>query len=373
MAILAGLGAALGRFAGQILNTTLGWATLLLFGKVPQNRQVFLLVIVFGSLVWVVLVLGVLVPTIGTLLLSGVTLPAFIDLGWVRLAMLAGALVLPAIVGGLAMMVGEKSSRPTGGGLVVGILRGYPFAAVLALVVVVLALVASFRKLRSMAKRWEDAHIPIIVKPGAYDRVLYQLSSTLHEAGLDHDQRDAGQLVSGPPKLFDLVAGRALGSLVPDRLVLLAAPDFEALIYPSDVAITGSRQRVARARAAISSRLVDVPAYMTTSAEAQRFEDDLASARMPADLRALDERLASLTVPYEEWEILYRQRLQVELESLVGANKTLEPGAGDDEVRRRMFVPRASVLDFGIAAAGLGLIALDLALILTSRGDRRQR
>ena len=62
MAILAGVIGILSRFAGQLLNLTLGWATILLFGKVPQRKQIVLLVMVFGSLVWVALVIGVLVP-----------------------------------------------------------------------------------------------------------------------------------------------------------------------------------------------------------------------------------------------------------------------------------------------------------------------
>jgi len=383
MAIFAGIASLLGRFAGQLLNTTLGWATLLLFGKVPASRQMLLLVIVFGSLVWVVLVVGVLVPTIGTLLLSGVTLPAFVDLGWVRLGMLVGALILPAIIGVLAAMVAEKGSRPNGLGFIVAVVRGYPFAFVLALVMVLLAVVASVRKIRSLAKRWQDAHVPIVVKPGAYDRVLEKLGTTLKGAGLEQETKSAGQLISGPPKLLDLVAGRALGTLVPDQLMLLIGPDFEALIYPSDVAISGTKAKVASARAAISSRMIDVPAYLTTSAEAQRFEDDLAKARTNEDLRALDERLSSLTVPFEEWDVLYRERLQVELEWHVGGNQTLEPGAAGAESsasshpagRAVVSQPtRLQPLDLAIAAGGLGLIALDLVLLLTSRrtGDERR-
>ena len=128
MAIFAGLASLLGQFAGRILNTTLGWATILLFGKVPQSRQTLLLVIVFGSLAWIVLVVGVLVPFVGTLLLSGVALPPFVDINWVRVAMLIGAIVLPGVIGFLAMAVTEKQSRPKGMGMVKGVLRGYPFA-----------------------------------------------------------------------------------------------------------------------------------------------------------------------------------------------------------------------------------------------------
>lgn len=372
MAILAAIGSLFGRFAGQILNTTLGWATLLLFGKVPQSRQTLLLVIVFGSLAWILLVIGVLIPFVGTLLLTGVGVPPFVDINWLRVAMLIGVLLLPAVIGVLAMMVAEKSSRPTGIGLVAGIVRGYPFAFVLDLVMVVLAGVALVRRLRAMSKHWQDTHVPVVVKPGRYDEVLRQLSATLHEAGLENEPRDAGRIVSGPPKLLDLVAGRALGTLVPDRLMLLVGPGFEALVYPSDVAISGTQDRVARARAAISTQLTHAPAYMTTSAEAQRFEDELDKAKSPRELRRLDERLARLLVPYDEWDVLYRKRLQVEMAML-----EREP-LGDD--RRAAAPPAASErrllpspADLAIAGAGLGLVALDAALILTSREGRSSR
>ena len=370
--MLAGIASLLGRFAGQILNTTLGWATLLLFGKVPASRQMLLLVMVFGSLVWVVLVVGVLVPTVGTLLLSGVSLPAFVDLGWIRLGMLIGALVLPAVIGGLALLVADRSSRPGGFAGVVGILRGYPFALVLALTLVVLALVASFRKLRSMSRRWQDAHVPVVVKPGRYEDVLGTLSATLREAGLEHAVRDAGQLISGPPKLLDLVAGRALGTLVPDQLKLLAGPGFEALVYPSDVAISGSKLCLARARAAISARLVEVPAYMTTTAEAQSVEDELAKARTDEDLAEIDRTLSRLTVPYEEWEVLYRQRLQVELEWLKGRPESPTTGAVPATGETRLRALAARPVDFAIAGVGLSLIALDLVLVLLGRSRTKQ-
>lgn len=51
MALITGLVGIVGRFAGRVLNTTLGWAAILLFGKVAQQRQTLLLVMVLASLV----------------------------------------------------------------------------------------------------------------------------------------------------------------------------------------------------------------------------------------------------------------------------------------------------------------------------------
>lgn len=379
MAIFAGILSLLGRFLGQLLNTTLGWATLLLFGKVPQKKQFVLLIMVFGSLVWVALVVGVLVPDVGTLLVGAVPAPDFIDKNWIRLGMLAGALVVPLFIGIAAVYVTEPSARPKGAKLILSVLRGYPFSLVLAFILVLLAIVATVRKVRSMMRRWEDAHVPVIVKPGRYEEVLTLLKDRLAKADLPLTARDAGVLISGPPKLLDLIAGRALGDLVPDRLMLLVGQNLEVLVYPSDLAISGSRTLVARARAAIVSELTEAPAYLTTSAEAQKFEDELeklgarAWKERPADLlrhvRSLDHRLATLAVPYEEWETLYRMRVQLERDALVAleAGGPLDVADYEDEIEP---APRsASRLDLAIGLAGAALIALDLALLV---GNRRR-
>ena len=382
MAIIAGLMSIIGRFAGQVLNMTLGWATILLFGKVPQKKQFVLLILVFGSLVWVALVIGVLIPDVGSILIAATPVTPFVDISWLRLGMLGAAFTLPLVIGMAAVSVAE--TRPKGMALVIAVLRGYPFAAVLALLMVVLAMVAAVRKVRSMSKKWEDAHVPVIVKPGEYETVLALLHEKLEKSGLPTTPRDAGPLISGPPKLLDLVAGRALGTLVPDRLQLLVGDNIEVLVYPSDLAISGARERVAWARAAIVTELTEAPAYMTTSAEAQKLEDELeklgpgAARQQPVQMlrhiHALDPKLAKLAVPYEEWETLYRMRLQLERDALSAIEPPEEIVArtsSGSEARRG----GPSKLDLGIALGSAALLIADLALLIGARrnGDQSKR
>ena len=84
------------------------------------------------------------------------------------------------------------------------------------------------------------------------------------------------------------------------------------------------------ARAAILSRLTTTAAWLTTSAEAQAVEDLLATrpraalgitsltpAMVAAEFAEVDDTLLDLEVPDEEWDILYRMRLQVERDVLV--------------------------------------------------------
>jgi hypothetical protein len=384
--IIGGLFSLLGRFAGQILNTTLGWATLLLFGKVPQSRQTLLLVIVFGSLVWVALIIGIAAPPVGTLLVASVPMSDAVDPNWIRIGMFTGALAVPVAIGLAAAFVSEDATERRPGALIRAGIRGYPFAFTLTLMLGLLAAVAIGRKIRSLSHKWEDSHIPMVVKPGAYEAVLDDVERALDDAQLHVAPRDAGTLLSGPPKLLDKIAGRGLGTLVPDRLMILAGHDIEVLVYPSDLAISGTRDRVARARAALASRVSNAPAYLTTSAESQRIEDVLDKIRDEgrkappeqtlARLHTVDERLASLAVPYEEWQVLYRLRLQLERDARAAMDHdeaTIAPELGDGGQRSPGATGGRGIRAPIRAAIGLGgaaLVAVDVALQVADRKDR---
>src|SRR4051812_37161005 len=102
MAIFQVLFAALSKQASKLLNTAFGWATTMLFGKVPADRQIYLSLISFGSVLWLVVVAGVAFPRVGTFLLTFVPLPKWVDTTWIRIAMLAGAALIPLFVGFLS-------------------------------------------------------------------------------------------------------------------------------------------------------------------------------------------------------------------------------------------------------------------------------
>jgi hypothetical protein len=389
MAILATIFGLLGRFAGKLLTAALGWASTLLFGQVPRSKQILLALITFGSLIWVALVVGVVLPDVGTMLLAFVPVPDFIREEWVRLAMLAGAIVTPLLIGGAGLVLMDE--RPGGIEAVKQVLRGYPLAAVIAITIAFLAVIALVRKARSLAKRWTDAHVPLIVKPGAYERVVTELEDVLDRAGLAVDRKPASRAVALPGKLLAAVAGPGVDALVPDQLLTLVAPKLEVGLYPSDISISGPESEVARARAAIATRLTAAPAYLTTSLETQKIEDRLGRiaregavlgtdgsvALTPAaraDLGRIDEELAALVIPYDEWEVLYRMRLQVERDLLVGHRVGDDfPGAEAPPAGAPVKAPEPAWAPvFGLGALVLVLIDVIVAILDRVRPPRRR-
>lgn len=360
MAIFASLFAAAGRFLGRALTTLTGWASILLFGQVPESKQLLLSGVTFGSLIWVATVVGVLVPDFGTLLVGLVPRPGFIPEVWVRLAMLVAALLVPLLIGIGGLFLMKPDQRPKGLDLVKQVLRGYLYAAVVAGSLVFLAVIALFRKLRSAAKRWSDAHVPVTVKPGGYDRVADDLEEVLDEAGLGIERRRAPRVLETPAKILAWAGGEGVRSMVPDKLAALASENLEVFIYPSDILVAGTKIELARARAAMASRLTFTAAYLTSTEESQAIEDRLervahaiperatAGKELDDQLAGIHDDLATVQVEYEEWEVLYRLRLQVERDLL---RKREEVQAGQIPVEAE---PPARTVADRVVEAGLG-------------------
>ena len=332
MAILAALVALGSRFATKILTTALGWASTLLFGRVPASRQILLLGVTFGSVIWMVLVAGVVVPEIGTFLLFLIPPQDIVPEGVIRLGCSSGRWSCPRVIGALTLALSPRAGawRARGPEAVV---RGYPLTVLLAVLLVFLAGLAIWRK----------------VEPGpALDRrarAARREARRLRAGGGRPPTGPSPMPASRskprplPPRCRSRPAGSRgrrpeSGSLVPERMLQLKGQDLDILIYPMDLLISGKPELVARARAAMASRLTTSAAHLTVSAEAQAIEDRLTalatgSAQPPerppfddaaaADLRGDRHLLATLVVPYDEWEVLYRQRLQVERDLRAGA------------------------------------------------------
>ena len=374
MAIFASIFALVGRFVGRVLTTTLGWASVLLFGRVPQDRQIWLALLTFGSLAWVALAIGVLLPDIGAILLAAVPLPDWVPEDLVRLGMLAGAVLLPAVLGAVTLLLQDPEDRPKGVELVKQLARGYALVPTLAVTIVLLAIAGTLRKLDSLIHRRQDAHIAVVVRPGRYDALVNTLEETLKGGGLVTSRGAGPSVLTVPAKVLAKVGGGGIGRLVPDRLVELIGPDVKVSIYPADLAVTGSKDAVPKARALVARDVRSRDAWFTTTKEAQKLEDELAAleeadpATRATRLPALDERLLDLEIDQETFEVLYRRRLQLTVPADEDVRSAAEPApprpepAGDP---RRISV--GSVVGIVLAA----LSALDIILAALLRRDRR--
>ncbi|HEV8402288.1 MAG TPA: hypothetical protein VGQ31_04565 [Candidatus Limnocylindrales bacterium] len=331
------------RFASALLTTALGWASSLLFGRVQRSHQIFVILMLAGSLTWMCFIVGALWPGVPGYLFDATPHPGFIDRSWLRLVILGGLVLLPLGVGLAAYLVPTGDDRPSGLRIPLELLRGYILTPVLGALMLFLPAVGISRKARSVRHRWSDVHVPIVVKPKGYDQTVADLQHALASVGLEVEAEEAPAVLSLPAWVLTRIAGNNIRKLRPDRLIELKGPCLRVGVYPSDVAISGPQPERGMARVAVLSRLATTAAWLTTSAEAQSVEDllthvherlsesgSVTPAMVAAEFSEIDDTLLRLEVPDEEWDILYRIRLQIERDVLVelvdeGALATVTP------------------------------------------------
>jgi hypothetical protein len=318
----------IGRYAGDVLMSGLSWASSLLFGRVPRSHQIYLVLMMAASLLWLLILLSLSVPGVRSFLLATTPYPSATR-AWAGIALLVALVALPLGVGLAGYLVPATGERPSGAAIVWELLRGYLLTPLIDGLFIFLAGVGIVRKVRSVRHGWSDVHVPIVVKPGRYDQLVDDLKRALDSADLPVTVREAPWVLTLPARLLTSVAGDNVRKLRPDRLIELIGPSMRVGVYPSDIAISANTRDRTRARAVMMSRLATTAAHLTNSAEAQKIEERLgqvakhggrsrdgtaAGARTPFE--AIDRQLLDLEVSTDEWDILYRMRLQIERDLL---------------------------------------------------------
>ena len=314
----------IGRAVGGVLASTLGWAGSLLYGRVPKDHQVYVEAMLGASVLWAALVVVALIPPVLSFVLATTPVVPSLGLSLLRTLLIAGLVLLPLLVGIASVLVPDRDLRPRGLAIVGHILRGYPLTVLLAGTAVFLPLATGVRRIGSVRRGWSDIHLPVIVKPHGYAAMLDDVEATLRRDDIRLERHDAPFAVEIPGRLLALIAGRDVGDLLPDRLIVLRGEHLEVGVYPSDIVISGKPAERLLARASLMTSLANASVHLTTSAESQKVEDRLAVAARPstptldalAEVEAVDRDLARLDVPADDWDMLLRLRFQAERDVL---------------------------------------------------------
>ena len=327
MALLQIVLALLVQNMGRLLNTAFGWATAMLFGRVPQQRQYYLSAIGLAAFIWLIVAIGIAMPAVGAFLLAFVSLPQWVNPNWVRLGMLIGAIVLPVIVGLLSLLLVEPEQRPKSWlDTARAVLKGYPYTLGLALTLLMMIMVAPAMKLRDFIKGWSSRHIPVVVASSDYFEVVDVIQEALTKGGLQTRRQKASIALRWPTRVFTFLAGSHGDAIVAKELLTLRAAGLEILLHPSDLVIRGREKLVVQALGLINEHLAFTNAYLTWSKEAHEVEDTLTALwheiettqddsqyrRAEQDLYRLRAGLQTLNISTQEWEVLFREILLIE-------------------------------------------------------------
>jgi len=327
MTAIVSLFGIIGRFAGDLINSATGWAGSLMFGRVPQSHRRYLTAILGGSVLWVVLLIVFLLPGLLIWGLQTTPHPSFITSSWLALVVTLGVILVPLGIGAAAYLAPAEENRAKGVRAILELARGYVLAPVIGGLLVFLAGVGVARKVRSARHRWSDTHIPIVIPPNGYDDTVRTIEDALAQAGIPLNRRAAARVLSFPAWAITHLSGPNVRRLRPDRIVELCGDDVRVGIYPSDVAVSTTAELRTRIRATILAALAGADAHLTAGVEAQDVEDQLKAMsiavtgshgprRQALELASIDRTLLAIDIPDDEWDMLYRLRLQAERDLL---------------------------------------------------------
>jgi hypothetical protein len=151
-----------------------------------------------------------------------------------------------------------------------------------------------------------------------------------------------GWWVTTPIGLLARMGGPTLGSHLPDRLQHFETGDLRITLYPSGVVLRGKPGRLSWAHGLIAEAVVYTDGLQTSDARAQALEERLrplwkqhhdgvldggASPELSSEIEPIATELKNLQVDWDDWQILYRQILQLD-RVLQGQRQLLDAGSG---------------------------------------------
>jgi hypothetical protein len=307
----------------------LGWATALYFGQVPGRQGRLLSVISLVAAAWVILVIGFAVPIFtGAVLEAAGVIEDNFDVELLHyVGLVAGILLAPPVVAAVTVWGEFRDERSVAAWLRL-VPVSYPATASLGasvLLMVAFTPVILFQRWRHEVKY---VQVSLVMREGTDDDDLVE---ALRDALASIDVAEVRVAPATGPKTWPLrtvgfAAQHLLGAVVRGEPVRVEADGVEIYAYATNISIQGPKEDTYRFRAAIERKLGFHAAYLTWNDDAQDIEDALLAAHEEAgtDVDALRSRLDEIqarmdteSLNGEEWNVLYRRRLQIELAARV--------------------------------------------------------
>ncbi|HEX7172823.1 MAG TPA: hypothetical protein VF365_09480 [Candidatus Limnocylindria bacterium] len=303
----------------------LGWATSLYFGQVPGRQGRMLSVVSLIAAGWVILVIGFAIPIFGGAALeaAGVIEDNF-DVEFIHYAgLVAGIVLVPPIIAAITVWGEFHEDRSIASWLRL-VPMSYPSTAMLGASVLQMVAFTPVLVFRRWRQKRTYVQVSLVMREGTEDDALVEaLLDALGSIDIDDvTVNEASGPKVWPMRTVGFAAEHLLGAVVRGDPMRLASDEIEIFAYATNISIQGPKEATYRVRAAILRKLGFHEAYLTWNDDAQKIEERLLTAHREADgdvevlrqrLDEIQEEMDTASLNSEEWNVLYRRRLQVEL------------------------------------------------------------
>jgi hypothetical protein len=347
VAILSLVLSFLGKKIGSIIQAIFGWSVTALFGRLPGRKQLAVSIALLVSIAWPVFLVGLFFPSVAGWVLAFLPIEKWVGPLAMRIVWGALAFLAPLLVGALA----HWAAPATKGGLVRSLVNGYPLALGFFTAFIITVVTVPLVKIASILRGWDDQHVYLQPRVGRYDRVLRELAEACARAGLVPEIHEVPLSMALSTKALKVFAHGMVSPIVAEEVKCVRADGLELYLYPSDLLLRGTAEKVALVRAMLTRTDVDADAYLVGSAAGQCIQDELGRLIEMISLhenkkrdvgRTAGSRLVDIwnemnhsKLPFEEWVMLesiarrverrlVREKVGAELLPLDNENDDLE-------------------------------------------------
>jgi uncharacterized membrane protein YqjE len=345
VAILQAIFAVISRSLGSILSALFGWAVVALFGPTSPREKVWLSALVGAAAAWPLLILGVIWPRLAVMALAFVPLPQWIPGSLIRSVWIGLAIIVPfalgAVVAGrsrgpaapipgtrrVASNASTPQRSPVRESKLVRLLRGIPITLAIAASFLIVFVTVPLKRLLAIVRRQVEIDVPLVTDAHGYTLVADEVADTLGRHGMNVRPITPGWTVTAPSRILSYLGGPSFDAYVPRNFARFRSPELDVTLYPNGLMLRGSARQTAFAHGLLVEALTDAPAYQTFDPAAQDIERQIrgvwaafgqnpaahaGSVVLDSRLDEIAQEIRSLPVSYDEWQIVYRQALQLD-------------------------------------------------------------
>jgi len=384
MAILQGIISLLTRSVGKIFSALFDWAVVALFGRVEGRQKIWLSALMGAAAVWPVLLLGVAAPKVAVFAIGFVPFSSSVPAGVLRVLWIALAVVVPVTVGVvLRLQAPPEQQRGSWPGTVI---RGFPITAGLSAAFLILLVTVPVLRIASGVRGRQDVQMPLITTGKSYLVAADLIGATLRRHGFSIASVEPPWWFAAPTKILHRMSGEALRAYVPEQAAYYRGTHLEVALYPNALVLRGTLDETGRAHGLLVEALTGRPDMLqTTSVEAQDIERQIqrvwAIFRQSPDahrnakpllsrLDAIAAEVAGHPLPFDEWQIVYRQALQLAralrdepqlIERSLGERHAVAVVATDNDETQHQHVPTRELVSRAIGM-GARLVSEEIEL-----------
>lgn len=312
------------RSAGKVLNALVGWSVIGLFGRSSPRQQAVLSGLILAAAIWPLTVLGVIAPRLAAFIVSFVPVARSIPDSTLRIAWIVLMLAIPAAIGvALAAKAPKEAPREA---MLERVARGFPLTLGLACALFMMLVLMPVVRLISIARRWSDEHVPLITEGEQMIEAADRIDAILSAHALEARGAAPPWWMRAPTSVLRALGGRTIAAVMPRDQFYWQGPELQVALYPSDILVRGPKQRASWTHGLIAEAFARGPGFQTFEPRAQEIERQIqrlwrvrdaepeahtGSRILLARLREISRDLAEADVPYDEWQVVYRQIAQL--------------------------------------------------------------